>query len=43
MLCYLCDCDTGLEVGFLCCALDVFVEFFGFFDVNDTLNIMPVK
>ncbi len=43
MLCYLFYCGTGLEIGFVCCALDVFVELFGNFDVNDTLNIVPFQ
>ncbi len=43
MLCYLCNCKTGLEVGIVCCALDVFVKVFRLFDVNSILNIMPFK
>jgi len=44
--CYV-TCATvilGLEVGFVCCVLDMFVELeFGIFDVDDTLSIMPFK
>ena len=33
----------GLEVGFVCCVVDTFVEVFGIFHVDDTLSIMPFK
>ncbi len=31
MLCYLFNCGTGLEIGFVCCVLAVFVEVFGIY------------
>ena len=43
MLCYLFNCGTGLEIGFVCYALDMSVEFSGICDVNDTLNIVPFQ
>ena len=36
MLCYLCDCDTGLEVGFVC--LMPLLKSLEFSDVDHTLQ-----